>query len=508
MKKLLFFIALLTAHVAVAQNYACLQAGVKRYFINGNGYLRGMRIDSVKAYADSVVHYPFHTPRGDYNTTFTIPLDTSGGSWLGKSVLQLNDGTFLFDNIWRDTITVKTHANVGDSWMFYNDTTSHHYLANVISWDTMTVLGMVDSVKTIRITAYDGVIPDTTDPVNNFNIVLSKDHGFSKVFDLYTFPYHKPDTVFGSGNDYFLDFVVGTVYYHHPAEFSNSIFSLVTLNNPTYCQLYNWNVGDAFEYSYCPPLSPGNCIYPYQYYYDSVVGKTTFADSVLYADTGWEATQILPHFSIVPDYNYPYDYVSRTRSLVFGNSFLIDTTLMPEEYKQANAIFYFPNDTDYCLASGKYRFENIFEGNTPFIPFEAGPTIREYKRGLGLVLYYWHNDGEPNQTTETKLLYHNKSGTVCGSYVVPRVTSVPQLLTNIYIELFPNPAAEELIIKTSKVSFNSISIVNLFGQTVSTIQTNKAQTTIDVRNIPAGVYNLCISSESGERVNRKVSIIH
>jgi hypothetical protein len=47
MKKILMIVIFFGAFVCKAQNYQCLQNGVKNYFINGNGYLRAIKIDSV-----------------------------------------------------------------------------------------------------------------------------------------------------------------------------------------------------------------------------------------------------------------------------------------------------------------------------------------------------------------------------------------------------------------------------------------------------------------------------
>ncbi len=146
MKKLLFILILFTSCYCNAQNYQCLQAGVKHYFINGNGYLRGIRIDSVRTFGDTTIYYPFHTPR----LTSGI-IDPNGGSWLGKRVLQLSDGTFVFDSYWNDSVIIKTKANVGDSWIFYRDSSHLYYKATVIANDTMTILSSLDSVKTIMI---------------------------------------------------------------------------------------------------------------------------------------------------------------------------------------------------------------------------------------------------------------------------------------------------------------------------------------------------------------------
>src|SRR5437868_2872959 len=163
MKKLLLLILVFSSHFCDAQNWQCLQAGVKHYFTNGNGYLRGIRIDSVRTVGSDVLYYPFHTPRGRYHGWSTPPLDSMGGSWLGKNVIAKNDGTFLVDNFLHDTVIIKTVAYPGDSWIFYNDTTSLYYKAEVLAVDTMTVLGVIDSIKRILITARNSIGIVTTD---------------------------------------------------------------------------------------------------------------------------------------------------------------------------------------------------------------------------------------------------------------------------------------------------------------------------------------------------------
>ena len=151
MKRILLIIIFFGRLGCAGQSYQCLQAGVKHYFINSYGYLRGIRIDSVTTVGSTTVYYPFHTPRS--HMPYTAPVDTTGSSWLGKRVLQLTDGTFLFDNMWHDTVVIKTQAHTGDSWTFYDDTTTRYYTASVISEDTMTFIGISDSIKIIKINA-------------------------------------------------------------------------------------------------------------------------------------------------------------------------------------------------------------------------------------------------------------------------------------------------------------------------------------------------------------------
>ena len=121
MKKRLLVVAFFSVFTCNAQNYQCLQSGVKHFFTNANGYLRGIRIDSTLTLGDTTVFYPFRTPRGGYDRNNLTFSDTIGGCWLGKKVNMLPDGKFIFDSYWNDSVIIKTKANVGDNWVFYRD---------------------------------------------------------------------------------------------------------------------------------------------------------------------------------------------------------------------------------------------------------------------------------------------------------------------------------------------------------------------------------------------------
>jgi hypothetical protein len=71
-----------------------------------------------------------------------------------------------------------------------------------------------------------------------------------------------------------------------------------------------------------------------------------------------------------------------------------------------------------------------------------------------------------------------------------------------------SPAANDLTIRTTTPLPYTITIQNMIGQTVTTKHTTKEQETINVSNLPAGVYNVSITDESGNRYNDKVVIVH
>jgi hypothetical protein len=498
MKRFLFIIIVIfLSFPGAAQNYQCLQSGVRHYFTNAAGYLRGIRIDSIRASGSDFLHYPFHTPRGAYSVGTWTLLDSTAGSWLGKKVVEKSDGTFLFDNIWSDTVFIRAKASVGSSWVFYNDATPQYYVANVVSNDTMTVLGTLDSVKAIIINSYNGSGLDLSDSLNNFKIILSKNHGFVQVFDLYTFPYHAPGSVYVSGNDHYLDVVVNDI--HKPSK-SNSIFHLTDFFDPTWAQLYDRNPGDVFEYEVYEPvetfpmMDPAGSYYPYQYYLDSITAKVSFPDSVQYGYSGWLATQAIdPYQYYYPYIHYTYNMQSVSKSQAFTNALVIDTALMPEEFNQPVLQYYFPVDTAFCTSGAAYRFiENSIGGSYWMGFFEATPVSNTYKIGFGLLRYYYYDAG--NDAVHSKILvYSVKSGASCGGFVAPTLVQVVNANWADGFKAYPNPAFESIIVSSANEKIETITISNLRGQTLSCIQSNAWHVQVNVAGLPPGIYLLKIN---------------
>lgn len=490
---------------AKAQDFNCFQTGVKQYFTNKDGYLRGIRIDSVHTTATTTIYYPYQSTRGYYHSDPSF-LDSMGGSWLGKKVIANNNGTFLFGNLWKDTVVIETQANVGDSWIFYNDSTTRFYLAYLIAKDTMTVSGVIDSIKKIKITANDvsGVV--SSDPVNNFEIVLSKNHGFYNVFDLYTFPYHAPDSLYRQGLDYFLDRILN----HTGPTQQNSIFSLVPLVNPAHSQLIDWNVGDIFEYRVCNINYPGNCIYPYQYYFDSITAKTIVAGGVQYDYTGWLATQDY-HYPYIANYNYTYRINSINGSFITGNDVLIDTNLMPEEYKQPFVRYYFPGDTGYCLQGNSYGVyqSSLLRNEWHNIFFESSGIEKNYKTGLGLLHHYLFTMGNPSEETDdSTLIYYKKAGLSCGNYIQSSTLTVPEFtLMENSIQVAPNPANNQLLIDAKVGTHYIAKLYNYLGQEIKIIN-GFCPLQIDVSKVTEGIYLLNIITETGNIERKKIEIRH
>ena len=495
MKKTFLLILFFNSLFCSGQNWQCLQGGMKHYFINGNGYLRGIRIDSVIATGDTTIYYPNHTPRGPYSLSGgTLSLDSNGGSWLGKKVLQKSDGTFIFDSYWNDSVIIKTHSNIGDSWIFYKDSGSRYYTATLIAIDTMTVLSSPDSVQKIRINAYDTTGIVTSDPLDSFTIVLSKNNGFVQVFDLYTFPYHKPDSVYRAGLDFFLDRSTHT-YSDVNSTFSSSpnsnitLFQLIDFINPNDQQLHNWNVGDVFESNHSGSNSLTWESFT-NYILNTVSTKIVSGDVVNYTLSGTHYTYLSePSICSLETFADPCFLITDSGSYNFNDTVysIADTLLMPEENLHIpNYIFYFPDDTSQCLTSPAYVL--VF-ADYPLSGFGGSPVY--YKLGIGEISNEYFFSDLCILYFSNKLTYTNIGGVACGTFEWP--VNVNNIQTSpSTLDIFPNPTTSQITITSSDKIF-SIAVTNLVGQTVYTNSYEAGRVDIDISQLPAGVYFIKIN---------------
>lgn len=476
---LIFFSA-----ASYGQNWNCFIPGKKQYFINGNYYLKGIRIDSVKTVGSNTVYYPFHTLR-DTNAMTLGGVDSAGGSWVGKKVVADSAGVFEFDNIYKDTVVIKTLADSGESWVFYNDnsdTTGLYYLATVVAKDTMEVLGVVDSIKRIKIQAYrdTGAV---SYKVNGFEIVLSKNNGLVQTFELYTFPYHKPYKA-ETTSDFYID-----VYTTYGFDASSMLFRQVKYIIPNTADINKYELGDYFTYqgSYSTSMSSS---YPYGDYYEFSSSNQVKAMSVVSAyETDYT---IHSWYSERCTSCYPYKAATVREgdlSLKVHPHILFDTTNMPEERGTDILYWYNPKDTAYCYKSPYYRWADYYN----FLGEGCGQGC-SYKTGFGRI-----DSGVCYDATGYIGYYIRITGAIkIGNYCHLAVQEI-QNETPHTVSISPNPAQTQISI-TATVTMNNIIVSNAMGQVVYRQHITTQQSLyIDVSNWAAGVYFVKVNDMYAEK---------
>ena len=460
MKNFLFTFLALFPFICQAQNYNCIQSGQAQYFTNSTHYLRCISIDSSRVSATDTTFYP-------YKTYFPMCTTCSAGSWISSRVVKKNDGAFLFRTYREDTIIIRPQALPGDSWVFYNDTSTKYYMASVVSVDTMTFAGILDSVKRIRINAFISGTPYPSDSCDNLEFYLSKDHGFVRIFSVFFFP----------------DVFTNIDPLQVPG--GKGMFSRVQYHNPTKLEVLQYSPGDIIQsYSTSNP-------YPYNesdyVYYDSVVARDSLDPyHIQYTLFRWSSWS-----SIVATYGSSYTdhgYSTYLYYLMADTSLLMPRTL-PESrlgYKYPLCFHYNPNDTAWCITSPFYSFDY-------YISFEGCPYGSSFKSGIGQTYYenthFWAGDigfcvGESSSIGGTII-----NGIRCYNPVKPTYVGVEDVYGLNNFAVSPNPSDGVFTI-TAPSNITSIAVYDLLGKIVYTGDYNTKQVQIDLSTLPQGMYLL------------------
>lgn len=488
--------------IAHAQTFNCLQPGTVTYFTNNEGYLKAMRIDSIRVMGTDTIYYPFHTPRFRYlcASRSTDTIDYNGGSWLGKNVVKHNNGNWEFDNFWGDTIFINTQARVGDSWMFYNDSSIFSYKATVLNMDTVTILGSLDSIKIIEINAYQSGTLAPHDPINGIKIQLSKNNGFYRVADLFTFPYHRTESL-DSANSFFDIFYDKIIHSNSIADLTCYpgiildcenllLFKRIEFHVPTEMEIYDYNVGDR--------ITKGENIgmFTTRSTYDSIMTKTVSTYSYNY---DIHSTITIRSGSFIGGIYTVTTTVSTTtfnRTYDTAKAFPMD--VLPEE-NGTNFLYYFKPDTSACQLH-KYTIEQLQSDFSIFpmyyVSLDMGSircfSYNGFNRGAGETHHGYYSSGMevPN---ECMMGYVEKGGTVCTGGFRMAIEDPTFENRHLQPEVYPNPTTGEFELQ-SKTPISDIKIYNLMGQEIVHISDYKPSQRINLNSYPKGIYFIKVNS--------------
>lgn len=466
-----------------SQNWQCVNANETRYFVNDEHYLRAIKIDSALGVEADSFLFPFRSPRGEpFGYSF-------GGSWIGNYIKKYPDGSFQFFNAWNKAITIYPHATIDEIWILYADTLDIYFEAKVTAIDTGTVLGILDSIKTLTITAKQGTKILDTNICNNKEIILSKEHGLIKAFEFYYFPYRLPNTVSYNIPRTF------DVLFNAANDGDLKDFRLINFYNPPMTEIYDYNVGDIMQYTF-------NSTKAYYIYHDEIIHKKTQNNKVLYS-----IKRTMERFWENQSYPYEKDY-----KISYEKRWLeVDSTpwlnYIPEN-KLINSgflspILYYPDDTSYCRISHKYRLGDVKDPRFIGNKYEQGT----YKIGVGNIIDDFENWGPPEiGGFNIAMAAYSIDNHNCRNYEWP--IGIKKLNNLSSLSIYPNPASNSvnIVIDNQSKSYRLI-ITNMIGNIVQSAESNKNQLVVPVSKLPTGFYNIQIFLEN-EIINERVIVQH
>ena len=72
------------------------------------------------------------------------------------------------------------------------------------------------------------------------------------------------------------------------------------------------------------------------------------------------------------------------------------------------------------------------------------------------------------------------------------------------VQVYPNPVADELIVQMEQGAYHTLSITNNIGQALITKDITAAQTRINIKALPAGIYYLLLQGTQGSKTEKFV----
>ncbi len=252
-------------------------------------------------------------------------------------------------------------------------------------------------------------------------------------------------------------------------------FSINANAQLTVGQVYNYNVGDVFQYNYTPSSTSPT------YITDTVISKTisTSLDTVKYTYKrySYKLPSCISCYPIVAYSTYSNSYHSLSSPFTYSN------------LSNCSASIIIPCVKDTIIASGfcgKKTFKSQWVGvASPSVISVYTINDANFSEGLGQTYLYIENIGNFDPSY-TNMIYYNKSGITCGTYAV----GINEIVINKFL-LFPNPTNSTINILDDQNDFknSTIEIKNNFGQTVMLIPFSN---NIDLSNLVSGMYYLSI----------------
>lgn len=458
---------LLCLQPVIAQNYQAVKPGRIAYFGGSDNDIECIRIDSVSSQTDTI-YYPFSNidmvdDYGCYNP--------EGPSWIGRKIIARKDGFNLFFNRNKDTIRLKTNARLHESWTAFEIPGSEVFRAEVSGIDTLSFLGLTDSVKTIEFRVYDASMVPVDHPVNEMKLLLSKHFGLVKTFNFNLFP--------------------GLIGYYGFQE-----YDLAGLSKPV-AGVQNITWMDVFDFQ------PGDELHTYYRDYDpehevihrritKYLERNDFQDSVIYS---FEIAQSTSKTWIDSSYS---GYSKDTGTALIKPYPLFDK--LPGEPVVTE-------NTAYSLKMSKYIFLSKafpsysetfhFQSDSCWMSpgFDGCDPSNTYYKGLGGP-YYSCNYPWIVGGIENRLVYYKKGQVTWGVPLV--ITEIPEVTSQPVITVFPNPTGDKLWISAPPAEFPFIfQLLSLNGQILKQSTIHSPAAAFDAGKYGQGTYLYRLKNNKG-----------
>jgi len=471
-----------------AQNWQNICSPGITLFGNSIHNISSFRLDSVKAAPlnplDSV-YWSFHTIRkilDDQNC-----YDTDFGSILGNHIYRKVNGTFVFFNRWGDSIFLKTNANLLQSWKFCSLLHSAYILATVSEIIGDSVCGMPDVIKVITFQAKDSTNQNIDHVFNNKQIVLSKNYGLIRIYDMVKFP-------------------SDTTSYTLEGKSSPPI----GLQDFSIQEAFNYDVGDEFHYD----KFDGCSLYVRDEKSIRIIlskNVSVTGDTIVYT-----SGRCMQRFDGPPGSYVNFHDTITDSIFLHKNIFNLSFNKQPHEFvpgQYGKSHEFYKNGESFNSRSKKRFYQDYYQ----FSPslncwvFHCSYPAYDYSKGLGQTYYFYQYLFYSEfyiyvVTNKEELVYYRKGTETWGTPLAPDCETLvgikesPSLTESPGITISPNPVHTHAEFKVNGLrpgETAEIILYDFLGRKIFRDQMESNPYVLKRDGIPNGLYIVKITGKSG-----------
>lgn len=460
--------------------------------------LRALQITLSGSKKDGV-YYKNHSETHDNNYSnfhfFDDCVSPSKLSWIGNDVFLREDGYNIFFNRQHDSIFINTQAQQDESFVFYNFPDGSYFLATISDHNFLSFLDISDSAKTISLQFYNSDNQPEFSPLNEKEIIITKNYGFYKTLNFRDFP--------DFGEETFQ--VTEHILYGH--ENIDSSFRKLKFRD-----IYDFEIGDKYHYSTNYKSDD------YSWYkkktWDILDKEWINTDVVQYTlrEERWGYEGPIPYYDLyhfIDTITVTYSDLDSVISseLPFEPRFYSNA---PNERTSFNIIRTnnYNNRPALCITDNGYE---QYQGDTCYYRwwFDSGYLNSEvFVKGCGLLENSYTWDGDYEYSYYSNLNYYKKGEDEWGTELEPPTTGITENSgINRLISVYPNPADNSINFNiTENISHDNYNLIIFDAQGKIQLEQNinGAYISIDVSCWPEGLYFYVLS---GANITEKGKVV-
>jgi len=500
MKPFLLLLSLLISVPVFSQNYRTLSINQELFFdfkdAGNYNVFEEEDFTSRVIFTDSFKVFPtedimiYHRLNHEFETEYDASSNTQYGwdscsseidtGFLSYQTLLQANGTDVYFNRFHDSIFIQTHANLNDTWIFYQNADGSYFEATVSNISTENVLGLSDSVKTITLQAKDSLGNNIISPYDTLNIKISQHYGLVKGFNFFRFPYG----VTFWGNKF--------QRYYQPIELIGLPQHNLGVKNLTVTDVYDYDIGDEFHWY--SKQSGGDW---WSYYEDYVYDMITITNKE-YSVNG----DSVYYDMYLEKYRFAESYQPYVGSSYFFDTLYIGNSTIGYDLTNSKINTYtLHQDSDSIVTWIQTK-----DGKQKYMEFGDNVMWNEY----GCFITEWHYGGASTfhkgigetgwwgtrfEAHSRDFIYYNKNGNIYGTPLnidSLSTVSTDEIVKNdfeINLKVFPNPTNNLLNFQfTEPIQNAEIRIYSSIGQLMLNQNINDTNMQFDVFDWTKGIY--------------------